>query len=391
MALLLGLAGGVILDQAFPEYVPSLTPGHGRSRVDTAEMEQALRVLQAHYYDRLDYAKLAHGTVRGMIQSLNDPPSQYLDPNQYRSQQQSYAGRFTGIGIYVSFRADYPLVTGIIPASPAAAAGMRAGDEILRINGRDARGLRSEDGGALIQGPEGSSVTLSLRRGGADLPDVTLRRTTILVPSVKSAMLENGVLYLRILSFGAQTAADFEIQLKRNLPAARGLVLDLRDDGGGYIDAAQGVISDLVSEGEAFELRDRRGTVERRPVTGDHPAGARPPAVVLVDANTASSSEIVAGSLRQHGRARMVGAPTYGKASVQQDFPLPNGADLHLTIRHWYLADGSSVEGGGWAPDVLVPTPDRAAMFDVDNPPAGHSGDTQLNRALELLATPSGL
>jgi carboxyl-terminal processing protease len=140
-----------------------------------------------------------------------------------------------------------------------------------------------------------------------------------------------------------------------------------------------------VSQGEAFELRDRNGVVDRTEVSGEHPA-ASVPLVVLVNGNSASASEIVAGSLQAHGRARLVGTKTFGKGSVQVDFPLRDGSDLHLTVQHWFLPNGKTVQKGvGLNPDEAVDLPQKDAMFDVVQAGRGHAGDTQLNRALDLL------
>jgi carboxyl-terminal processing protease len=384
--LVLGAAAGVFADRSYPEAVPRIGPVSPRGEIDRATLDDALRVIQAHYYDRrLDYAAMSRGTVRGLVESLADPPSEYLDPAQYRRQMEGYAGRYTGVGIYVDFRADYPQITGVVPGSPADKAGIQPDDLIAKVDGRDARGLRAQQATSEIQGPEGTVVTLTIQRGGSN-NDYRLRRASIALPTVRSITLEGGVLYVRIHSFAAGTAAEFAGQLAEGLRGARAMVLDLRDDPGGLIDAAVAVISDFVAEGEAFEQRDRDGRIDRTYVSGDHPAGSRPPLVVLVNADTASSSEIVAGALQVHRRARLVGVKTYGKASVQQDFPLSDGGDLHLTIRHWLLPDGTSVDGRGLAPDQVVELPSRDAMYDVRNPAAGHAGDAQLNAALALLA-----
>ena len=229
---------------------------------------------------------------------------------------------------------------------------MKPGDRIVKIDGVDVRGQNPDQTSNLIRGQAGTSVALTIDRGGQSI-DLKVLREPITVPSVRTVKLEGGVLYIRIYSFGNSTATDFDTALKNGLPAEKAVVLDLRDDGGGFIDAAQNVVSQFVASGEAFELRDHGGHVDRRNVTGSPPDPSLP-LVVLVNANSASASEIVAGSLAVHGRARLVGTVTFGKGSVQQDFPLPDGSDLHLTIRHWFLPDGSTVEQKGLTPAVSV-------------------------------------
>jgi carboxyl-terminal processing protease len=162
------------------------------------------------------------------------------------------------------------------------------------------------------------------------------------------------------------------------------VILDVRDNPGGFISAADDVISRFVASGEAFELRDRAGHVERQEVSGSHPAPTLP-LVVLVNGNTASASEIVAGSLQERDRATLIGVKTFGKGSVQLDYPLRNGGDLHLTIQHWFLPDGRSIDKVGLQPDDQVASPPSGEMYDVVQPARGHAGDGQLNRALQLL------
>jgi carboxyl-terminal processing protease len=382
----LGGAAGLYADQAFPDQVPLLAHPAARSdRLDQATLQRALTVVNQDYYGgrNLNYDNLSHGTVRGLVEGLNDRFSYYLDPQEYQRQLSTYNGRYSGIGIDVSFTGDYPVVSTVFPGTPAEAAGIKAGDVILSADGRDLHGLTGDQASNLIRGPEGTKVTLALRRGTQDL-SVSVERKSISIPSVRSDRL-GASLYIRIYSFGTDTAKDFDGQLTAGLGGSRLVVLDLRDDGGGFIDAAQNVISQFVSSGEAFELRDRQGTVERRQVEGDHPADAVP-VVVLVNGNTASASEMVAGSLKVHNRARLVGVTTYGKGSVQQDFPLPDGSDLHLTTKHWFLPDGTSVEPGGIKPDTNVTLASADAMFDVAHPDAGHAQDSQLNAALAMFS-----
>jgi carboxyl-terminal processing protease len=389
--LLAVFTAGAYVDQAFPEYVPLLRlGGPPPGQVDRASMDQALRVVQAHYYDpRVDSAKLSAGTVKGMVQSLGDPYSQYLSPDEYRSQQDQYAGRHPGmIGIYVNYVNGYPVIGGVLPNSPALKAGLQTDDVILRIGSTDTHGLAQDRTSALIRGPAGTPVAMHVRRGAAGPErDVTVTRENFQSPTVQSVRLDGDVLYLRIYQFGNSTQQEFDAQLKAGLPGAKGVVLDLRDNGGGYVTAAAAVISRFVASGEAFEQRSRDGQVDRTNVDGDHPA-PQVPLVVLVNENSASASEIVAGSLQARGRARLVGAKTFGKGSVQIDYRLDNGGDLHLTVAHWYLPNRRTIDKQGLTPDVPVALPDRQAMFDVVQPARGHASDAQLNRALELLAAP---
>ena len=386
--LLAVFTAGIYVDQTFPEYTPALRLGAPpQGQVDRATLDQALRVIEAHYYDpRVDYGKLSAGTVKGLVQSLNDPYSEYLSPDEYQRQQDQYAGRHPGmIGIYVNYVNGYPVVGGVLPNSPALRAGLQTDDVILAIGGKDTHGLTPDQTSTLIRGPAGTPVAMRVSHGvGATARDVTVDRENFQSPTVQSMRLEGDMLYLRIYQFGDSTQREFDAQLQAGLPGAKGVILDLRDNGGGFVSAAAAVISRFVGSGEAFEQRSRDGQVDRTNVDGDHPAG-QVPLVVLVNENSASASEIVSGSLQARGRARLVGAKTFGKGSVQIDYRLDNGGDLHLTVAHWYLPNGHTIDKQGLTPDVPVALPARQGMFDVVQPARGHAADTQLNRALELL------
>ena len=385
VGVLLGAGGGIFADQAYPDYVPAIGLPHGRGHLDEATLSQALRVIEAHYYDpKLDYHKLSNGTVQGLVQALGDPYTSYLSADQFKNQQDSYAGRHTGvIGIYVSFDGAYPTVSGLVPGSPAQKAGLRTGDVILTIDGKDAKGLTADQTAVLIRGPVGTAVLLGLRRGEQEL-SVSVQRGSFASPMVISLRLDSEILYVRVYQFGTDTQSEFDAQLTADLPGARGVVLDLRDNPGGYIDAATAMISRFLADGEAYELRDRTGAVERKNVSGDHPA-ASIPVVVLVNGSTASAAEIVSGSLQARHRAQLLGAKTFGKGSVQVDYQLGDGSDLHLTIQHWFLPDGRQIDKVGLQPDVPVDLASKSDMFDVVQPALGHANDTQLNRALAIL------
>ncbi len=379
-----GFVAGVYVDQAFPGYVPYVAH-HSVGRVDTTELQQAIQVIQADYVDgNLDASKLSHGTVQGLITSLGDPFSAYYDPAQFKRLQDSYKGQYSGIGIYLTFGTGYPVITGTVPGSPAAAAGLQSGDQIVKVGDKDMKGITSDQATSLIQGPNGTKVTLTIGRGASTMT-VMITRSEIHVPSVRSTLIGTNVLYVRIYQFGASTSTEFASALSTGLSGAEGIVLDLRGDPGGFISAADDVISQFVSSGETFELRDRSGTVERHQVGGQHEAPTLP-LVVLVDANSASASEIVAGSLQVHHRAKLVGTVTYGKGSVQQDFPLNDGADIHLTIKRWYLPNGVTIDHKGLQPDVTVTLANASDEFDVTQLSLGYSRDTQLNSALSVLA-----
>ncbi len=383
LVLVIGFLAGVWTDQAYPEWVPYV--GHRTTaRIDLTGVQEASRLIQADYVNsNVDTAKLSHGSVQGLVSSLGDPYSIYFDPDQYKRLQESYQGRYTGIGIYLSFSTAYPLITGTVAGSPAALAGLKAGDQIQKVGDRDIKGITPDQATALIQGPEGTNVTLTILRG-SDTLTFTVTRAQIQVPTVRSATVGNRVLYVRIYQFGTQTSTEFARALTDGLPGSDGMILDLRGDPGGFISAADDVITQFVTSGETFETRGRGGT-DRHKVGSKH-AAPNVPLVVLVDANSASASEIVAGSLQVHGRAKLVGTTTFGKGSVQEDFVLSDGSDLHLTVERWYLPNGVTIDHKGLTPDVQVTLASPANQYDVAQPSLGYAKDTQLNAALGVLS-----
>jgi carboxyl-terminal processing protease len=384
LTLVFGIGVGVYADQAYPDVIPYFAH-HSSGRIDTTELQQAIRVIQADYVDaNVDPKKLSHGTVQGLIGSLGDPFSAYYDPDQYKKLQQVYTGHYSGIGIYLTFTSSYPVITGTVPGSPAASAGLQQGDQILKVGDKDMKGITADQASTLIQGPDGSKVSITVQRGSQTIT-VTITRAEIQVPSVRSTTVADHILYVRIYQFTTATTDEFHTALSSGLPGAKGMVLDLREDPGGFISEADHVISQFVASGETFELRDRSGHVERHDVSGEHLATSVP-LVVLVNANSASSAEIVAGSLQVHHRAKLVGTVTFGKGSVQQDFPLSDGADIHLTVKRWYLPNGQTIDHKGLTPDVTVPLASAALEFDVLQPSLGYAKDAQLNSALNVLA-----
>jgi len=384
LMLAIGFVAGAWVDQAYPEWVPYI--GHRSvQRIDVTSIQQAARLIQADYVDsNVDTKKLAQGSIQGMVSSLGDPFSIYFTPDQYKRLQDNYAGRYTGIGVYLSFTTTgYPVITGTVPGSPAAGAGLRTGDQIVKVGDRDIKGITADEATALIQGNEGTKVALTIQRGTETLP-FSITRAQIQVPTVRSATVGNRVLYVRIYQFGAQTSKEFATALKGGLPGSSAMVLDLRGDPGGFISAADDVITEFVTTGETFETRGRSGT--NRHMVGSEHLAPNIPLVVLVDANSASAAEIVAGSLQVHGRAKLVGTVTFGKGSVQEDFVLSDGSDVHMTVERWFLPNGVTIDKKGLTPDVTVKLATASDAYDVAQPSLGFAKDTQLNAALNLLA-----
>lgn len=382
LIVVLSFAAGVWVQQTFPDRIPVLGPSSG---ADQRTAQQVSGLIQANYYDApVDSTKLSQGSAKGIVQSLGDTNSQYLTPEQYRSQLDASAGRHQGaIGVSVAYEDGRPVVSGVLPNSPALRAGLQSDDVILEINGSDTHELTPAQTSAMIRGVAGSAVQLLVSRSGATM-QVTVTRENFQSPSVESSVLRGDLLYLRVYQFGDSTQKEFDERLDAGLPGARGVVLDLRGNGGGRVDAAVAMVSRFVADGEVYEERGRGGHSERVSVDGNHPA-AGVPLVVLVDRGSASASEIVAGALQAHRRATVVGTTTFGKGSVQATYGLADGGALRLTVQQWFLPGGRSISQTGLTPDVAVDLAQPTAMFDVVHPGQSYAADTQLQRALQIL------
>jgi carboxyl-terminal processing protease len=342
---------------------------------------QTWEIVHDSYVDQpVDNTLLMQGAIRGMLASLDDPHTSYMDPEMYALEEQSLAGEYEGIGAYIDTSGEYVEIISPITGSPAEAAGLKSGDLIVGIDGEDMTGVSGDVVHSLILGPAGTDVTLTIKRESLEEPfDITITRAKIVVPSVESRMLEDqdNLAYVRINIFGEETADDLRSQLRdllKNNP--RGLVLDLRGNGGGYLDTAIEVVSEFVDNGVVVYEEYGDGTRDSYEVK---PGGLATeiPLVVLVDEGTASASEITAGAIQDYERGILVGTTTYGKGSVQNWLALVNdqGA-IRVTIARWLTPKGRQINEVGIEPDYTVEFTEE----DITN-----ENDVQLKKAIELL------
>ena len=324
--------------------------------------------IKRDYVEDVDDHVLMERAVRGMVAAL-DPHSAYLDSEEFEEIRLSTMGSYTGVGIEVVPDDGAVKVLRPIEGSPAQRAGLKRGDEIVKIDGVDIGGDLA-GATARMRGAPGSSVQLSIRRkGSAALLEFTLRRTQVEVSSVTAQTLEPGYGYLHIASFTETTAEDVShaiLRLQRdNHYDLKGLILDLRDNPGGVLEAGVAVADDFLNEGVIVSADGRTPEARfRMDAThhGDLLHGAA--LVVLVDGGTASASEIVAGALKDHGRALLIGRRTYGKGSVQTVMPLAHGGALKLTTSRYFTPSGASIQGIGIVPDILENGPAELADSD---------------------------
>ncbi len=355
-----------------------------KSNVDYRTLDDVFTTIQKHYVKaNPDGVKLTEGAAAGMVVGLGDQFSRYLTPEEYRANQTFLNQQFAGIGASVQMKADQIVLVGILPGTPAEKAGLKAGDVVTAVDGQSTKGWTADDAVNHIRGRAGTAVKLEVSRNGQTYT-FDLTRQEINVPSVYTHIFDNRVLYVRVFEFGQRTATEFDQALKTNLTGSvTSVLLDLRDNPGGYVDAANDVISEFVSSGASTILVSRGGREDVRKVTGNGRAFSNP-LVVLLNENSASASEITAGALKDYGRGQLVGAKSFGKGSVQEDFILRDG-DLHLTIAYWLTPHHHSIEKTGITPDKTVTLANAQDEYAVDRTPNDFSKDTQLTAALAIL------
>jgi carboxyl-terminal processing protease len=350
--------------------------------------------LKEQYVDQLDDDKLAEGAIRGMFEyGVEDPFSGYMSPDDYQRALGDLSGQFSGIGAEMGVRnLDDPenleacttfsdicalVVVAPLEDSPAERAGLQAGDIVTAIDGDSVRGLSLEDAVNQVRGESGTEVTLSLSRGDRSL-EMTITRAEITMREVTSRMLEDDIGYVALHGFSNPSSEQFHAAIQELLDdGATSFVFDLRDNPGGYIDAANRIASEFIESGLVFTQESASEGVKRWEATGDGLAtDTNIPVVVLVNNGSASASEIVAAALKERGRATVIGQHTYGKNTVQLWDPLDNGGGVRITISRWFTPDHQSVAPDGVQPDIVVDVPDGT-------PP---ERDLYMERAVQFLS-----
>lgn len=336
-------------------------------------------LVHQNYVDQpVDDMEMMRGAIRGMLESLGDQHTSYMDPDQYRQSNMQMQGDYDGIGAWVDTAGEFLVIISPMPGSPAEAAGLKAGDTVIAVDGKD---MTNVDGNLVLRsilGPAGTDVTLTIRREGTDAPfDVTVTRARIVIPSVTHEMKEGGIAYVQLSNFGDDTTADLTAALQELLAQnPRGLILDLRNNGGGFVQTAIEVTSQFIPGGPIFYEERGDGTEQ---VFEAIPGGlaTQIPLVVLVNEGSASASEITAGAIQDLKRGTLVGVTTFGKGSVQSWIPLQDeqGA-VRITIARWLTPNKRQIHTVGLTPDVVV-------EMTEDDINAGL--DPQLDRAIELL------
>lgn len=355
--------------------------GSGSTPADLSQLFapfwESWKLLHENYVDQpLDDTALMHGAIQGMLAATGDKHTSYMDPSQFEQANSSMEGSYEGIGAWVDITGEYVQVVSPMKGSPAEAAGLKPKDIVKAVNGMDMTGTPGDLVLKKILGPAGQSVTLTIQRGETTF-DVTIVRQKINVPVVDYRMLDNGIAYLALYTFNEQSTPQLRAALDELMAQnPKGLVFDLRDNGGGYLSTAIEVTSEFLPGGLVMVEEYGDGTKQNYDVI---PGGRATeiPLAVLINAGSASASEITAGAIRDHGRGQLVGVTSYGKGSVQEWIPLTSEkGGVRITIARWLTPNGAQINGTGLAPDVEVP------MTEADYA-AGL--DPQLDAAVKLL------
>ncbi len=370
-ALMLGLAFGWSLtgpvkvfgqNPDLPGAVKSLQPSLSPSPISDAKLKvfaQALALIEEQYAEPKTTKDLVYGAIQGAMGTL-DPHSSFMTPEEFRELQIETKGKFSGIGIEISLKERILTVVSPIEGTPAYQAGIKAGDQIVKINGTPTKNATLLEAVKMIRGPKGSKVTLTINREGFQAPkDFAITREIIPIRSVKARILDDGIGYIRITNFQDQTDHDLRgyiKKMKQRLTPFKGLVLDLRNDPGGLLEQAVRVSDEFLKSGLIVytEGRSRNQNMRFFARSGQEDKAATVPMVVLINEGSASASEIVAGALKDQKRALIVGTKSFGKGSVQTIIPLDDGSALRLTTALYFTPSGVTINDKGIQPDVVV-------------------------------------
>lgn len=334
-----------------------------QQKLDT--MTEVYRLLAEQHYTHPAEDELLRGAIEGMLSVLDDAYTQYMTPDEYADFLAAIQNQYGGVGIGLSQTEEGRLlITKVYPGSPAEQAGLAAGDFILSIDGKPVEGESLEESSKRIRGLLDTEVVLVVSHGQSASQSHTLTRSTISLPSVYTSELGDGIGYLGITTFSENTTEEFLTKLSELQAAGHteGLVLDLRGNGGGYVISALEIADHLLRDGTLLVYTADDG--QKESIAADS-EGVTIPVVVLVDGNTASASEILAGALQKNGRAQLVGVPTFGKGTMQAPYELSNGGVLKVSVDRYEFGDGTSPDKVGLTPDLLVKQPDFAVNAAV--------------------------
>ncbi len=335
-------------------------------------------IIEDNYvHQPVNETELLYGSMAGSVASLADPHSVFFDPETTKDFNDELAGTFEGIGAEIAIKNDRLTIVAPLPDSPAQKAGLRSGDKVFAIDGMDTTGISLDYAVKKIRGHKGTDVFLTIGRDSLDdFKEIKITRQTIDIQSVKWELLENNIVHLEIRYFNEDTKDDFNQAVLESISKnPRGIILDLRNNPGGFLDTAINVAAEWVEDKVVVYEKSADGKLKPHKVNGR--ARLKDfPTVVLINEGSASGSEIVAGALKDYGLATLIGETTFGKGSVQTLFPLKDGSSIKLTVAEWLTPNENTIEGDGVEPDIEVELTVEDFNQDLD---------PQMDKALEVL------
>lgn len=329
--------------------------------------------------DSIDTQSMIYGAISGMINSLKDPYTVFLEPDNAKRFIEDVKGSFEGVGMEIGIQKDQLQVISPLEGTPAQKAGLRAGDKIVSINGTSTAGMTTDEAVNLIRGPKGTEVVLNIyREDWKEARDIKIIRSTINVPSVTWEMKEGDIAYIKLYQFSESASYDFRKAVIEILGSgAKRIILDLRNNPGGYLEVSQDIAGWFLESGQIVTIEDFGGKREQEVYKARGSANLLPyPMVILINQGSASASEILAGALRDNREIKLIGETSFGKGSVQEMTELEGGSSLKITIARWLTPNGESISEKGLDPDIKV------EMTEDDY---SQGKDSQLDKAIEII------
>ena len=399
LVVLIIFAGGYFLGQTKPGLIPGFGSSFGRTNINVLNREptrevsldmdlfwQVLDLMEKNYLDigKVKEQDLLYGAINGMVASTGDPYTTFFTPESNTDFKEGLEGLYEGIGAQLGFNKDKDLVV-VAPmdSSPAEKAGIKAGDIILEVDGKTTSGWSIPQAVDVIRGKAGTEVKLKLVRitdgKAGDAFELTMKREQIQLPAVRLTWEENNTIaHIRVLRFGSDTNKEWDSVVEQVVKAnAKGVVLDVRNNPGGFLDSAIHLGEEFFKDGAVVK---RQGTDGVTDFNVDRPCKlCTIPVTVLINEGSASASEILAGAIQARGRGKLVGVKSFGKGTIQEAIELGEGTSLHVTTARWLMPNDKNIHGEGLVPDVEVKTEETAGPFGEGK------NDTQLQKAIELL------
>jgi carboxyl-terminal processing protease len=366
----INFTGGSVIQKVINKESP-------KKEVDFRLFWNAWDLIEQKYVGQIDYQKMLYGSISGMVNSLGDPYTVFMNPDEAAKFSDELKGVFEGIGAEIGMKNNQLVIIAPLENSPAKKSGLLSGDKILKINDQDTTGMNLSEAVSKIRGPKDTQVKLLINREGFSEPrEFTITREVIEVKDITWEMKDNNIAYIKIRSFGENSSSEFKdiaSQVLAKNPS--GIVLDLRNNPGGYLDSSVDIASKFIRDGVIVyeEIKDRKRKEYK--ATGDATL-ADPKLIVLINKGSASASEILAGAIKDYNRGQLIGEKTFGKGSVQELDQLVGGSAIRITIAHWLTPKGKSINDQGIEPDIEVKITDQDYNANLD---------PQIEKALELL------